>query len=310
MKRILCLCLSLWMIISALSAGAIPALAEEDKPEAASPISIEYVTVRKKSVEELSYGTYKTDITGNKYYHYNPDFFMFEMYDKLVVHYSDGSEHSYVHRDDIFFGDIDGRHNVIGSGFIDNEGNILKRGTDWSLSDSQLLDHWLVGTHYVTFEYKGLTCEVPVTITEKGWIQENGKWYYYRNGAPLQYFQTINNKRYYFTGKGVMVTGWFHGKKWYYADPRSGIVATGWKNINNKWYLFRYTDGSMITGWYKNGKGQWFLLSGSGAMVTGWRKVSGTWYYFDANGVMLSNTTRSIGGKAYSFAESGACLNP
>ena len=38
-----------------------------------------------------------------------------------------------------------------------------------------------------------------------------------------------------------MVTGWHYDEadnKWYYLDPTTGQMATGWKEIDGKWYYF------------------------------------------------------------------------
>lgn len=307
MKKILSFLLAVLTIIG--TCGGINAVAYADNTAETEKTMtrIEYIPNRKNTITEFSYGFWEKDIIGEKYYHYNYFLFTNEPGDKFIIYYSDDTQHAFTCRDYESVDPVKGK--VWSIGFFDDEGNTPGYGT-FHFSSTQEIEHWLVGTHYVTLEYEGLTCQIPVYIVATGWKQNNGNWYYYQNGDTLKYFQTINNKRYYFNGKGVMATGWFHGKQWYYADPRSGIVATGWRKINNKWYLFRYADSSMITGWYRNGKNKWFLLSGSGAMVTGWRKVSGIWYYFDNNGVMLCNESKRIGAKTYQFDMNGACINP
>ncbi|WJE54908.1 hypothetical protein QRE66_12255 [Bacillus cereus] len=41
-----------------------------------------------------------------------------------------------------------------------------------------------------------------------GWYQDNGKWYYYRNGLVQKDWQSINNAWYYFDSSGIMLVGW------------------------------------------------------------------------------------------------------
>jgi N-acetylmuramoyl-L-alanine amidase len=65
-------------------------------------------------------------------------------------------------------------------------------------------------------------------IPKSGWIQENGKWYYYDN----------NRKR----------TGWLKsGKQWFYLQPKDGEMATGWLKYNSHWFYFN-SKGYMLTG--------------------------------------------------------------
>jgi glucan-binding YG repeat protein len=40
-------------------------------------------------------------------------------------------------------------------------------------------------------------------------------------------------------------------------------------------------------------------------MQTGWLQSGGYWYYLDENGAMLTDTTRTIDGKACRFDASG-----
>lgn len=53
------------------------------------------------------------------------------------------------------------------------------------------------------------------------WIQEGQNWKY--RGTD-----------------GVMKTGWIHtASGWYYVDPATGLMCTGWTTINGKQYYFR-----------------------------------------------------------------------
>lgn len=65
--------------------------------------------------------------------------------------------------------------------------------------------------------------------------------------------------------------------------------------------------------------GYWYAFDSSCAMRTGWFKDGSTWYYLRTaantpasgpEGAMLAGGTWTIGGKAYRFDSSGACLNP
>ena len=121
-----------------------------------------------------------------------------------------------------------------------------------------------------------------------GWVQQDGKWYYYDR-------------------IGDLTTGWLTlGSKTYFLDE-NGIMQTGWKKIGGIWYFFK-PSGAMQTGWKKIG-GIWYFFKPSGAMQTGWKKIGGVWYFFESSGAMVTGNRR-IGSKTYRFSSSGACLNP
>ena len=92
----------------------------------------------------------------------------------------------------------------------------------------------------LTFTYKNFG-------SKYGWVQSNGKWYYYDKLGNLK-------------------TGWIKYKdQWYYLKS-NGEMATGWVKVDNKWYYLK-SSGEMATGWilYYN---QWYYLTESGAMAT------------------------------------------
>ncbi|MEI4831981.1 transglutaminase domain-containing protein [Bacillus sp. FJAT-53711] len=118
---------------------------------------------------------------------------------------------------------------------------------------------------------------------QKGWIQKNGKWYF-------------------FDSSGSMKTGWVqNGGKWYFLDS-SGAMKTGWIQDNGKWY-FLDSSGAMKTGWVQDG-GKWYFLDSSGVMKTGWIQDNGKWYFLDSSGVMKIGWVQN-GGKWYFFDSSG-----
>ena len=104
------------------------------------------------------------------------------------------------------------------------------------------------------------------------WIQEGQNWKY--RGTD-----------------GVMKTGWIYtASGWYYVDPATGLMCTGWTTINGKQYYFEKSadgvEGRMHTGWLKDQNGTWYFFSTAadateGAVVTGWQWIDGKCYYFD-----------------------------
>ncbi|RSI85759.1 CAP domain-containing protein [Streptococcus mitis] len=105
---------------------------------------------------------------------------------------------------------------------------------------------------------------------QSGWVQSNGKWYFYESGD--------------------LKTGWVKTDgKWYYLDDL-GVMQTGFVKVDGSWYYLS-SSGAMFTGWYKE-NGTWYYLDEAGIMKTGWFKVGPHWYYaYDSGALAVSTTT-------------------
>lgn len=104
-----------------------------------------------------------------------------------------------------------------------------------------------------------------------GWHGSGNDWYY-----------TTNNKK---------VKGWLDlNGKWYFFD-KTGQMLYGWQKIEGKWYFLSTAHdgdfGKMVTGWqYLDGNWHYFAPYAGGplgAMLTGTTTPDG--YYVDANGI-------------------------
>ena len=162
-----------------------------------------------------------------------------------------------------------------------------------------------------------------------GWQQIGGKWYYYRDGAPVTgwledggkwyYLNSdgsmcvgwvyYNNCYYYMKSSGVMAEGWVQsGGTWWYFKKNSGRQAYGWQQIDGRWYYFDPTgmSGDMVIGWKKiDGKTYYFSPS-TGVMTEGWRYIDEEWYYFiPGSGARAENRWCKVSGKWYYFDEDG-----
>jgi len=151
--------------------------------------------------------------------------------------------------------------------------------------------------------------------------------------AGSEGWQKINNKWYFFNNRGKLRTGWVQDEdaSWYYMDPESGSMATGWvlSPASKLWYYMDTTNGHMLSkGWICDPESsRWYYLDEAGAMCTGWICTDGTWYYLDKNGAMCSGWNmidghwylmnnsgamlvgwQTVGGKEYYLEESGKCL--
>ncbi len=135
-----------------------------------------------------------------------------------------------------------------------------------------------------------------------GWQKISGKWYYYRDGAPVKGWQKLSGKWYYFNSAGVMQTGWQKIGRYWYCFDSSGAMYTGWQKLGRYWYCFD-ASGAMLTGWQKVG-GCWYYFETSGAMHTGWLQSGRYWYYFDPSGAMHTGWLQ-LGGYWYYFKSSG-----
>lgn len=86
-------------------------------------------------------------------------------------------------------------------------------------------------------------------LMDTGWFQdEKGNWYY------------CNTDKDGFQGK--MKTGWVYNdtdKNWYYLDPDTGMMRTGWVEVAGKWYYFA-TQASAQTYAYDTKAEQWNYL--------------------------------------------------
>lgn len=143
------------------------------------------------------------------------------------------------------------------------------------------------------------------TVTKAGWVQENGKWYYYANGVKNTGWLSTGGAWYYMNSSGVMQTGWVTvNGTWYYMSP-SGAMQTGWVSVSGTWY-FMSPSGAMQTGWVSTG-GAWYYMKASGAMHTGWLKLGSAWYYLKPSGAMVTGTY-VIDGATHRFNSSGVWL--
>ena len=145
-----------------------------------------------------------------------------------------------------------------------------------------------------------------------GWFTIDGADYQF---GPSGYMMTGFLKRpsgewVYADATGALASGWvrdgvYGGPYWYYLDPATNVMRTGWLFDRGSWYYLG-SSGNMHTGWVAVG-GAWYYLDLTGAMRTGWLKQGDAWYYLGPDGVMLTDV-QIINGRTYVFGPSGALI--
>ena len=131
-----------------------------------------------------------------------------------------------------------------------------------------------------------------------GDVNKNG-WYHFNSHGIMSFgwFLDENQDWYYCNTEhdgwlGKMQMGWHYDeadKHWYYLDPATGIMQTGWQQINGKWYYFAPTT-SANTYEYDSVNERWFYKSNSvvrpmGSMYRNETTPDG--YRVDANGAWI-----------------------
>ena len=143
-----------------------------------------------------------------------------------------------------------------------------------------------------------------------GWVYDEGHWYYLlKDGGFDARIDSLT--------VGELARGWIKdypltydeeklkADPWYYLDPATGIMQTGWQYLGNKWYYLR-SSGAMATGWYQDGSTWYYLDAQNGDMKTGWVKDGSIWYYLNASNGDMKTGWFQINGKWYYAYGSGA----
>lgn len=167
---------------------------------------------------------------------------------------------------------------------------------------------------------------------QTGWVKHHGNQYYYdENGVMAHKIVKINGKTYGFNEwTGVQLLGEHNftdtaNSDWYYFDPKTGVMATGWTTYNGNryyfenngkmyhgekyldgyWYYFDEWTGAMATGWTTHHK-EWYYYDEKGRMYHGEHYMDGHWYYFDEwTGVTANKGLTYHHGHWYYYNEQG-----
>lgn len=173
--------------------------------------------------------------------------------------------------------------------FSNQDGGKRSIATGWQLLDGNLL-------------YFNSLSEIA-NSRHNGWLEKFDNWYYFQNGTMKTGWVLSKNLWYYLDpATGIMETGWFKVKDTTYYANASGTMLSGWQKINGTWYHFGSpSDGAMKKScWLKSGN-LWYYLDSDGKMLTGWQTIKGKTYYLDTiNGDMKYGWVK-LNGKWYFF---------
>ncbi len=136
------------------------------------------------------------------------------------------------------------------------------------------------------------TATFTATIKKNGWVQESGKWAYYKNGAKLTSQWMADSVGWCYLGAdGYMLTNeWVKDSVgWCYVGSDGYCVTNEWRKDSVGW-CYLDSNGRMATNqWIKDSVG-WCYVGADGYCVTNcWKQDSVGWCYLDANGRMATN---------------------
>ncbi|MBR4071013.1 MAG: hypothetical protein IKK26_00465 [Clostridia bacterium] len=149
-----------------------------------------------------------------------------------------------------------------------------------------------------------------------GWVQLEGNWYFYRDGAPVcGEWLKDNGIWYYLEDDGVMaknkwitddrgacyvqgdgamaVSKWVHDSiDWCYVGADGYMVTSRWVKDYKGWCYVDESGYMVYDQWVKDYKG-WCYVDASGYMVYNkWVYDNNKWYFVDADGYMVANQWR------------------
>ncbi len=146
-----------------------------------------------------------------------------------------------------------------------------------------------------------------------GWVVENGKWAYYRNGWKVTSTWMADSTGWCYIGaNGYMLTNeWVRDSVgWCYVGANGYCVTNEWKKDSNGWCYLDENGRMAVNRWVKDSVG-WCYVGADGYCVTScWKKDSVGWCYLDANGRMATNQwVRDSVGWCYVGADGYAVTN-
>lgn len=116
-------------------------------------------------------------------------------------------------------------------------------------------------------------------------------------------FTQINGKTYYLNENGEKLTGTFKDNSGSYYFNDKGEMATGFVKQDGSTYYYN-EDGQLESGLITE-NGKTYVLDKEGKTQFGWVDNDGKRYYLNEDGSAVTNETKTIDDKQYSFANDG-----
>ena len=149
----------------------------------------------------------------------------------------------------------------------------------------------------------------PVYVDDTGttgWVVEDGKIYYLVTGTKQKGIKLIDGEWYYLDPTtGELLTGFYDiDGETYYFDPDNGgaRAQSGHTRVGSDYYYFDPNhDGAMVRDASKTTNGRTYLYGSNGKMRFGefYRSDSGDWYYLGADGQVSTGWTNTSKGRRY-----------
>ena len=121
-------------------------------------------------------------------------------------------------------------------------------------------------------------------------VEIDGDFYYFnKNGIRVEKsFVEVNGKTYYYGTNGKKMFGELlkYKSNYYYLDPVTGEMKTGFVDVDDNTYFFK-ADGRRATGWIEVDGKNYYAKSNGTIVKNDQIKISGYWCTFDAEGVLV-----------------------
>lgn len=160
----------------------------------------------------------------------------------------------------------------------------------------------IAGDVDLNYQYK----DYSSLIVANGFVDRNGKRYYYKNYRMQFGFVQDGGRTYFMNEDGSMYkNGWIgDGTNMYYMSTKDGHMLHDLVNIKGKNYYFG-EDGLMQRGLVTI-DGKLYLFGADGTMqYNTWYRDSAGMRYFAEDGSMVAGTVKKIDGTAVTFDENG-----